>query len=151
VSLGPLRLVACDSTRPGADSGQLDADRLTWLEDVLAADDSTPTMLAMHHPPLLTAVPALDALGLPDAELAALADIVHRHPNVSLIVAGHVHRAIAGQLGACRVLAAPSLYSGFVLDFFAERIDPIATPPGYVVHTLRDGRFVSHVESLPTG
>lgn len=148
VELGRLRLVVLDSTRPGSDAGQLDAERLGWLERALAEDTQTPTLLAMHHPPLRTGVPAADAIGLPDGERDALAGLVRRHGNVSLIVAGHYHRTIAGQLGGCRVLAAPSTYAGFVLDFEVNRLRPVPTPPGYVVHVLRDGELTSHVEML---
>jgi hypothetical protein len=70
---------------------------------------------------------------------------------VVLIVAGHVHRAVSGELAGRRVLSAPSTYIGFELDLVAEQIDDVPTPPGYVVHVLRDGALASHVVSLPTG
>jgi 3',5'-cyclic AMP phosphodiesterase CpdA len=151
VELGALRILMLDSTRPGADDGELDAGRLAWLEDALSADPRTPTLLAMHHPPLVTHVPAMDALALAAEDRVALADSVARHPNVVLIVAGHVHRAVSGELAGRRVLSAPSTYIGFELDLVAEQIDDVPTPPGYVVHVLRDGALASHVVSLPTG
>jgi 3',5'-cyclic AMP phosphodiesterase CpdA len=151
VELGALRLLMLDSTRPGADDGELDAGRLAWLEDALSADPRTPTLLAMHHPPLLTHVPGLDRLGLAGGDRNALAGVVARHHNVRLIIAGHVHRPISGELAGRRVLSAPSTYIGFELDLAAERIDDVPTPPGYVVHVLRDGVLASHVVSLPTG
>jgi len=67
-----------------------------------------------------------------------------------LIIAGHVHRAISGELAGRRVLSAPSTYIGFQLDLVAERIDDVATPPGYVVHVFREDQLASHVVSLPT-
>jgi 3',5'-cyclic-AMP phosphodiesterase len=148
VELGPLRVLMLDSTRAGADPGQLDAERLAWLEDALAADSRTPTLLAMHHPPLVSQAPAFDAMGLPDSDRAGLAELVRRHPNVSLIVAGHVHRAVFGQIGGCRVLSAPSTYVGFALDFASDRLSPVAAPVGYAVHALRGGELVSHVQSV---
>lgn len=147
VDLGPLRLVILGSKRPGRDSGQLDAERLGWLEDALAEDTRTSTLLAMHHPPF-TGVPTADRIGLTDEDRGALADLVRAHHNVSLIVAGHYHRAISGRLGECSVLAAPSTYAGFRLEFDAGPLTPIVTPPGYVVHVLRDGELASHVDAL---
>jgi 3',5'-cyclic-AMP phosphodiesterase len=149
VELGALRILMLDSTRLGADPGELDAGRIAWLEDALSADPDTPTLLAMHHPPIVTHVPGLDALALAAADRAALADVVARHPNVTLIIAGHVHRAISGELAGRRVLSAPSTYIGFELDLEAERIDDVAAPPGYVVHVLRDGDLASHVVAVP--
>jgi 3',5'-cyclic AMP phosphodiesterase CpdA len=151
VELDALRILMLDSTRPGADDGEFDAGRLAWLADALAAGDRTPTLLAMHHPPLLTHMPAFDALALAAEDRAALADVVRRHRNVTLIVAGHVHRAISGELAGRRVLSAPSTYTGFALDFLAERIDAVNSPPGYVVHVLHDGQLASHVHLLPAG
>ncbi len=151
VQVGALRILMLDSTRPGADSGEFDAGRIAWLEDALSADPRTPTLLAMHHPPLVTHVPGLDALALAAGDRAALAELVCRYPNVQLIMAGHVHRAISGELGGRRVLSAPSTYVGFELDLSAERIDDVPTPPGYVVHVLRDGVLASHVVAVPSG
>lgn len=145
VELGALRILMLDSTRPGADSGELDAGRIAWIDDALSANPRTPTLLAMHHPPLLTHSPGLDRLALATEGRAALAEVIRRHSNVTLIVAGHVHRAISGELAGCRVLSAPSTYIGFTLDFVTEQIDDIPAPPGYVVHVLRDGVLASHV------
>jgi 3',5'-cyclic AMP phosphodiesterase CpdA len=148
VELGALRILMLDSTRPGADAGELDAARLAWLEEALSADPHTPTLLAMHHPPLLTHVPAMDAVALAAEDRVALADVVAPHPNVALIIAGHVHRAISGELAGRRVLSAPSTYIGFELDLLAEQIGDVPTPPGYVAHALRDGQLASHVVAL---
>jgi 3',5'-cyclic-AMP phosphodiesterase len=148
VRVGALRILMLDSIRPGADWGEFDAGRLAWLEDALAADPRTPTLLAMHHPPLVTHVPAVDALALVAGDRAALADVVRRHPNVMLIIAGHVHRSISGELAGRRVLSAPSTYVGFELDLAAEHIDDVATPPGYVVHVFGDGELASHVVAV---
>ena len=75
--------------------------------------------------------------------------VVGRHPNVTLIIAGHVHRAISGELAGRRVLSAPSTYTGFALDFVAAQIDDVPAPPGYVVHVFGDGQLASHVQLVP--
>ena len=55
--IGSLRLIACDTTLPGRIDGALGPQRLAWLEAELAADRETPTVVAMHHPPVLTGLP----------------------------------------------------------------------------------------------
>src|SRR5262245_4345985 len=50
VDLGPLRLVVLDSTRPGAARGELDGERIAWLDAELHAAPERPTLLALHHP-----------------------------------------------------------------------------------------------------
>jgi 3',5'-cyclic AMP phosphodiesterase CpdA len=71
---GDLRLVVCDTTIAGRDDGHLDVD---WLEAQLA-QSTAPTIVAMHHPPLLTGIGGLDALGLPGLERAALQELLDR-------------------------------------------------------------------------
>jgi hypothetical protein len=75
VDLGPLRLVVLDSTRPGEDRGELDVDRLTWLDAELAVAPDRVTVLALQHPPVSTGIAAWDEIGLPVADRRALASM----------------------------------------------------------------------------
>jgi 3',5'-cyclic-AMP phosphodiesterase len=146
--LGPLRLVVVDSTRSGAEHGELDAARLEWLDAELAAAPEAPTIVAMHHPPLVTGVPAMDAIGLPPADRGALGAVVERHPHVRSIVAGHVHRAVIGVLGGRPTLAAPSTFAQLRLDFATDELVITGEPPGFAVHAFMDGELVSHVRAV---
>ena len=146
--LGPLRLVVLDSTRPGEDPGELDAARLAWLDAELAAAPERPTLLALHHPPVITGSAPWDELGLPAADRHALAKVLERHPQVRRVVAGHVHRTIAGELAGRTVLAVPSTYVQARLDFESGRIAFSADPPGFAVHAVLDGQVASHVQPV---
>jgi 3',5'-cyclic AMP phosphodiesterase CpdA len=115
--LGPLRLIALDTTTPGEDPGTLDRGRLDWLDAELAAAPQAPTLIALHHPPIWTGAPALDTMGLAPADRHALAAVVTRHPQVRRLVAGHMHRTMTGELGGRTVLGAPSTYAQAMLDF----------------------------------
>jgi hypothetical protein len=57
-----------------------DAGRQRWLDDVLGEDETTPTLPAMHHPPMSTGVPAMDAIGIAQDQREALAEIVSVTP-----------------------------------------------------------------------
>ncbi len=149
--LGPLRLIAVDTTRPGEDPGALDADRLGWLDEELAMAPRTPTLLAMHHPPLLTGIPVWDELGLPDADRQALGEVVARHPQVRRIVAGHMHRTMIGELAGRPVLTVPSTYVQTRLDFRLQKIVLADEPAGFAVHAVLDGELVSHVQPVERG
>jgi 3',5'-cyclic-AMP phosphodiesterase len=146
--LGPLRMVILDSTCPGEARGELDHERLGWLDQTLAAAPSTPTVVAMHHPPLAVGIPAWDAIGLAASARQALGELLPRHPQVHRVVAGHVHRAIAAELGGCAVLSVPSTYVQGLLDFNATELELSADPPGFAVHALVDGRLVSHIQPV---
>jgi 3',5'-cyclic-AMP phosphodiesterase len=145
VDVGPVRLVVVDSTRPGDDSGELDEERLTWLDRELAAEPERPTLIALHHPPLRTGIPVMDGVGLRPEDSDALAGVLDRHVHARRIVAGHMHRAIAGDVAGRTIVVAPSSYLAVALDFHAEEIVLTDEPPGFAVHTLLDNRLVSHV------
>ena len=147
--LGPLRLIVIDTKRPGEDRGELDASRLAWLEATLAAAPRTPTLVALHHAPLTTGIPASDEIGLPPDDRQALGNLIEVHPQVRRIVAGHVHMTVCAELGGRPVLAAPSTYVQARLELGAEEIQLSNDPRGFAVHVLLDGELVSHVQSVP--
>jgi 3',5'-cyclic AMP phosphodiesterase CpdA len=148
VELALLRLVVLDSTKPGDDDGELGAETLAWLEATLAAAPDAPTLVALHHPPFSIGMPAFDELGLPLADRRALARIVEANPQVQRIVAGHVHRAIAGELAGRTVLTAPSTYVQAEPCFGVEELRWSLDPAGFLLHALFDGVLVSHVQAV---
>lgn len=147
--LGPLRLVALDTLRPGADSGELDAGQLAWLDAELSRAPATPALLAMHHPPVTVGIPALDAIGLPAEQRAALAEVVARHPQIRRITAGHVHRVIAAELAGRTVVTMPSTYLQSRLELLADVAGLAHDPPGFALHVVAGREIVTHVQLLP--
>jgi 3',5'-cyclic AMP phosphodiesterase CpdA len=146
---GPLRLVAVDTTDPGRVEGRLGAERLAWLDARLSEEPETPTVVAMHHPPLLLGIPAWDEIGLPDADRAALGEILARHPQVRRVVAGHVHRASLGSVGGCPVFTCPSTWIQGRLDFaHPDELSVVAEPPGFAVHVAVAGELTTHVQPV---
>lgn len=145
VDLGPLRLVILDSTKPGQDRGEVDEARLSWLDRELSTVPDQPTILAMHHPPLVTGAPAWDRIGLPERERRALGGVLERHSQVRLVVGGHLHRTIASQLGGRPVLAAPAIFETAVPDFEAEQLKLGASAPSYILHAVIGDGMTSHV------
>jgi 3',5'-cyclic AMP phosphodiesterase CpdA len=146
--LGALRLVVLDSTLPGEDRGELDDERLGWLDGTLTEAPGTRTVVAMHHPPIAVGIPAWDAIGLPPPDRQALGEVLSCHPQVQRVVAGHVHRAITAELRGRSVLTVPSTYVQGLLDFAATQLELSTDPPGFAVHALVDGELVSHVQPV---
>lgn len=145
VDLGPLRLIVVDSTIPGEDRGGFEPGQLERLEAELAASP-TPVIVAMHHPPLTTAMVDWDGVNLAVSEREALADIIARHPQVRAIVAGHLHRVAVSTLAGRPVLAAPSTYLQARPDFAREKVRLYGGAPGFVVHALRCEELSTQVE-----
>jgi Icc protein len=144
VDLGPLRLVVLDTTLPGEDAGLLDAERLDWLDAELAAAPEAPTLLAMHHPPLVTGVPAWDLICLRAPDRRRLRAVLERHRQVRRVVAGHLHCTMAGELAGRAVLTVPSTYVQARLEFGAQETKLTAEPAGFAVHAMLDGELISY-------
>lgn len=145
VRVGGLRLIACDTTIPGEDGGRLD---VAWLEARLGENPQAPTVVAMHHHPVPIGIPWLDEIGLPDADRAALADVLRRFPQVRRVVAGHVHRTSLASLGGCPVVTCTSTNVHAALEFGATTAELTAEPPSILVHALVDGELVTHVQPV---
>jgi 3',5'-cyclic AMP phosphodiesterase CpdA len=148
VDLGPLRLLVVDSTIPGADRGGFDPEQLERLDAELAAAPGQPAIVAMHHPPLITAMADWDGVNLPAPERRALAQVIARHPHVRALVGGHLHRVTTATLAGRPVLAAPSTYLQARPDFAAETVALYAGAPGFALHALRDGELSTQLEIL---
>jgi 3',5'-cyclic AMP phosphodiesterase CpdA len=146
--LGPLRLVALDTTIPGRAGGELDSERLAWLDEELQLAPEQPTLLAMHHPPALTGIAPWDEIGLAAPGRAALGEIVARHPQVQRIVAGHIHQPFVASLAGRPVLTIPSTYVQARVDFGAPEIQLGAGPSGFAVHALIDGAISSYLHTV---
>jgi 3',5'-cyclic-AMP phosphodiesterase len=152
VGCGELRLVVCDTTRPGRDDGRLDDDALRWLEAELAAAPDALTILAMHHPPLLTGIAPMDAIGLPVDDRAALDALVARSPQVRRITAGHAHRAAFGMLGPCPVVICPGTHMRVRFEPAGSEIAVEPGPPAFGLHLLlAGGEVVTHVQAVGAG
>jgi Icc protein len=140
-----LRLVLCDSTRPGHDGGEV---RLAWLERQLGAEPGAPTIVAMHHVPLTIGLPVLDEIGVPQDDTRALGELLARSPQVRRVVAGHVHRTVLGTLGGCGVLACTSTNQQARLKIGSPELAFTQEPPAFALHALLDDELVSHVQPI---
>ena len=144
----PLRVIALDSTLPGQGGGALGAEQIAWLADRLAEQPHRPTVVALHHPPFVTGIGHMDALGLADA--AALARVIARHPQGERVLSGHLHRPIATRWAGTLASTAPSTAHQVALDLRAEAPSAfMLEPPGYQLHWfapdgMGDGTVVSH-------
>jgi 3',5'-cyclic-AMP phosphodiesterase len=148
IELDGLRVVMLDTQRSGEPGGELGPDRLAWLAGELSSRRNTPTLVAMHHPPIITGIEAMDAIGLPDADRAGLATVLEEHPQVIGVVAGHVHRTITGSIAGRPVVTIPSTYAQLMLDLTRSDLQMVDAPLGFGLHLIVAGRLVSHVETL---
>jgi 3',5'-cyclic-AMP phosphodiesterase len=149
VDLGPLCLVVLDSTIPGDDRGGFEPEQLRWLDAELATAPGQPTIVAMHQPPLTTAIADWDRVNMHPAERRALAAVIERHPQVRAIVGGHLHRIAASTLGGRPVVVAPSTFVQARPNFDTERVKLRGLYRGFVLHALLGDELSSQVEIVP--
>jgi len=103
VHVDGVTLAILDTVLPGSDRGQLSADQVEWLDD-LVGSAATPVLVFGHHH-----LWNLDAdhrsgtyFGINPDDSEALAGVVARHENVVGYFSGHTHRNRVRRFRAAR-------------------------------------------------
>lgn len=109
-----FRIVRLDSHR-----GVLGAAQLNWLRDVLSEPAEHGTVVALHHAPLESPMPALSKQGLGDA--AALIEVLEGS-DTRAVLAGHFHHALTATAAGIPVFVGPSLAYHQVMDAGPDRV-----------------------------
>lgn len=92
--LGDLRVVVCD-TLEGKEHGGFCEKRAAWLKRTLAEAPDTPTLLALHHPPIASGIVWMDEPADAPWKIR-LADVIRGQSQIKGIVCGHMHRSFSG-------------------------------------------------------
>lgn len=100
-----LRIIALDSTIPGEDGGALDDETLSYLRSELASPAPDGTIVALHHPPILSPVEPMARISLRDPSL--LLDAI-AGSDVRIVLCGHTHHEAFGMLGTTPVWVSPA-------------------------------------------
>lgn len=140
----PMRIIGLDTHIPGEHGGLLCAERLAWLDRMLAAAPNKPTLVMMHHPPFPTGIEHMDVHALHNP--ADFAEVVRRHPQIERILCGHLHRTIDHRFAGTIAGTCPSTAHQLVLDTTSGAPAEFTfEPPGYQLHFWRDDvGLVSH-------
>ncbi len=147
--LGAMRIVGLDVTVTGEHHGLVSPEAAAWLDAALARDAARPTLVMMHHPPIATGVPYLDAYACRDGH--RLAEVVARYPAVERVLCGHVHRFMTSRFGGTLLCTAPSTATAIALRI-APGAEPASylEPPGFLLHRWTpEAGVVTHL--VPVG
>lgn len=143
LKLGPLHLIALDTNIPGAPGGRLGEKQLLWLDARLSKAPRRPTVVALHHPPFVTGIDAMDGMGLEDPD--ALAQVIARHPQVERVLCGHLHRPIIRRFAGTVVTTCPSTAPHVALDLRpGAPISIVHEPTACQLHLWTGGGLVTH-------
>lgn len=139
----PFRLIGLDSFASGQMSGEMTDIKLAWLEEKLNNNPQHKPILLMIHQ--FTLPNALHRGFLP--WFSEFNRIVSKHQDtVKLVVSGHVHTSISGQIGKTRFISADSVNWNSLLDFkeHGNQIKDLSAPVGYLIHQFNGDDFLTY-------
>lgn len=145
---GGWRLVLLDSSVAGAEYGRLSDAAIEGLDAELSAHPNRPTLIALHHSPVPVGSAWLDPINLREPE--DVRDVVEAHPQVRVVLFGHVHQAVEARWGDVELLGCPSTCFQFTPNRDTFALDSVS--PGYRTLTLHEDGIVEttvHRVSVP--
>lgn len=153
VQAGGVRILILDTLEEGRHGGAFCHKRAEWLRSTLAQDRNTPTIIAMHHPPVEVGIAWINTH--PEEQwVSNFTRAIQDASNLKGIICGHVHRSIAVPWQRTAVAICSSTAPQAALDLNAidpERPDDrpmiIAAHPAYALHLWNGRELVSHFES----
>lgn len=139
------RVILLNSHEQGETAGRLSAAELERLEKLLLSCH-TPCLVVVHHPAWKVNSVWLDAIGMTNGE--ALLGILDEHPEVKMLLCGHIHQHFDEWRGSIRQLGTPSTCRQFLPG--SENFSEDAQAPGYRwLDLYPEGRFLTHIERVP--
>lgn len=149
-----LLVVLLDTLEPGRHGGAFCTARRDWLRAKLEAYRNVPTVIFMHHPPVVSGIVWMDPS--PDeAWIGNLAAALDGMDQVQAIHCGHLHRQIVTSFCGIPLSVTPSVAPLVSLDLrpiSSDKPDARALittePPSYALHHWDGTRLVSHYEKV---
>jgi 3',5'-cyclic AMP phosphodiesterase CpdA len=149
-----LRIVLLDTLEEGRHGGAFCERRQAWLEARLDEAPETPTLIFMHHPPVVSGIEWMDP-GADEAWVQRLAAALRGREQVLAIHCGHLHRPLAASFEGIPLCVTPSVAPLVAMDLRPiDRNDPdqrdlITTePPTYALHRWDGTSLVTHYERI---
>ena len=136
------QIVLLDSTVPGEVGGRLGTEELELLDALLAEAPGLHALVCLHHQPVPIGCAWLDEQMVADAgEFFAR---LRRHPQVRMVLWGHVHQAFASESDGIALRATPSTCIQFAPGSEGFAVDE--QPPGLRwIELGPDGSIATHV------
>lgn len=149
-----LRLICLDTLEEGRHGGAFCEARARWLADRLAEAPDRPTLIFMHHPPVVAGIDWMDpAPG--EAWMERLRAVLEGQRQVLAIHCGHLHRPIVTRFAGIPLGVTPSVAPLVAMDLSPIDQDVpdnreliMAEPPTYALHRWDGTNLVSHYERV---
>jgi 3',5'-cyclic-AMP phosphodiesterase len=154
IEVAGLRIICLDTLEDGRHGGAFCEARAGWLAERLAEAAGTPTLIFMHHPPVVAGIDWMDPA--PDEPwIIRLRDVLRGQTQVQAIHCGHLHRQITTSFAGIPLGVTPSVAPLVAMDL--RPIDQDAPdgralittePPTYALHRWDGTSLVSHYERV---
>ena len=143
-----------DTFEPGRHGGAFCEARQAWFTARLDEAPGVPTLIFMHHPPVVSGIDWMD----PDPNegwVQRLGAAVECRPEILAIHCGHLHRPLAASFRGIPLHVTPSVAPLVAMDL--RRTDPdrpddrdlITTePPSYALHRWDGTSLATHYEPV---
>lgn len=115
------QVLLLDSAVAGEVGGRLGEAELALLDALLGAEPGLHALVCLHHQPVPIGCVWLDEQMVADAE--AFFAVLRRHPQVRLVLWGHVHQEFSGERDGIALLASPSTCIQFAPSSAGFRVD----------------------------
>jgi 3',5'-cyclic AMP phosphodiesterase CpdA len=149
-----LRIIFLDTLEEGRHGGAFCERRQAWLETRLDEAPATPTLIFMHHPPVVSGIEWMDPAA-DEPWVRRVAAALRGRQQVLAIHCGHLHRPLAGSFEDIPLCVTPSVAPLVAMDLRPiDRNDPderdlITTePPTYAMHRWDGASLVTHYERI---
>ncbi|AIR85431.1 MULTISPECIES: phosphodiesterase [Erwiniaceae] len=128
-----VQLLALDSSVPQQPWGYVDEAQLAWLKEQLEREPQLPTLVMLHHPPLISGIGHMDKQPLRNPD--ALAAIICQHPQVERVLSGHLHRSVQARFAGTLACVAPGVSHQVAFDLSENGpANFVLEPPGFLLH-----------------
>lgn len=149
-----LLVVLLDTLEPGRHGGAFCSARRDWLRRTLEANRGMPTVIFMHHPPVVSGIQWMDPR-VDEPWIANLSAALDGMDQVQAIHCGHLHRPLSARFCGVPVGVTPSVAPLVSLDLrpiSPEKPDARALittePPSYALHHWDGSQLVTHYETV---
>lgn len=150
-----LLVVLLDTYEPGRHGGAFCDARRDWLAGVLAAHAGVPTLIFMHHPPVVSGVAWMDPRRDEPWIANVAAALAGFEDQVQAIHCGHLHRPLVARFCGIPVAVTPAVAPLVSLDLrpiSSEKADSRALittePPTYALHYWDGTALATHYEQV---
>jgi 3',5'-cyclic AMP phosphodiesterase CpdA len=139
-----LALIGLDSSVPGQAHGNLSEETLSFLSGTLDVQDGKPTIVMLHHPPVVTGIDKMDIQNLRDS--AKLRAILSGYSGELRLTCGHVHRNIVAPFGTVMCHIGPGVSHAVTIDLREGAPNCLTKEPGgFLLHEIRAGIISHHI------